>query len=215
MTESVADKLIFAGVKLVIMIVVLLLGVGGEWLLHKVRKENPLGLPHYRKGLLFTLGKQSEDNLLMLYGVRNFMVVVIWLCAIGVLLINLFGDRDFREFLDGLGVVVLAMFVSFIMTYLVRFIANAGYYFGEERMYAVRFTVRGYSYQAVGQAARQRPIEFKRGCLRIPLPDGGTLGIAETDIRANPKEYNLLRLYLADEHGILFPDVCRGEGLSP
>jgi len=124
-----------------------------------------------------------------------------------VLLINLLGDRDFREFLDGLGVVVLAMFVSFTMTYLVRFIANAGYYFGEERMYVVRFTARGYSYAAIARAAQQKPIVFKRGCLRIPLPDGGTLGIAETDIRANPKEYNLLRLYLADQQGLCLPDL--------
>ena len=39
MTESVADKLIFAGVKLVILILVMLLGVGGEWLLHKGRER--------------------------------------------------------------------------------------------------------------------------------------------------------------------------------
>ena len=207
MTESVADKLIFAGVKLVILILVMLLGVGGEWLLHKVRKENPLALPHYRKGVLFTLGRQSDDSLRMLFGLRNFMVVAIWLCAIAVLLINFFGDRDYRELLDGLGVVVLAMFVSFTMTYLVRFLANAGYYFGEERMYVVRFTASGYSYAAIARLAQQKPIKFKRGCLRIPLPDGGTLGIAETDIRANPKEYNLLRLYLAEQQDVFLPDA--------
>ena len=206
MTESVADKLIFAGVKLVILILVMLLGVGGEWLLHKVRKDNPLALPHYRKGVLFTLGRQSEDGLLMLYGMRNFMVIAIWLCAIAVLLINLFGDRDYPEFLEGLGVVVLAMFVSFTMTYLVRFLANAGYYFGEERMYVVRFTARGYSYAAIARAAQQKPIMFKRGCLRIPLPDGGTLGIAETDIRNHSQEYKMLRQYLAEQHGLFLPE---------
>lgn len=187
MTESVTDKLILAGVKLAIMILVLLLGVGGEWILHKIRKGKPEFQPHYQKKTLFRLGKQSEQNLLMLFGMRNFMVAALWLCAIGILLINVFGERDLRVFLEGLGIAGMAFFVSFTMTYLVRFLANAGYYFTEDTLYAVRFKVRGYAYKEIARAAQWEPIVLKRGRLRIPLPGGKTLAIPKTDNPNHPQ----------------------------